>query len=251
MKQRDWLNVLFSDERIVAVEKPANLATIPGRGETDSLLEKLARQLGIPCRGTDDPRLRVVHRLDKGTSGVLLMARDIAAQRHLSHQFQNNQLRKEYLAIVFGKPEMDEGTIDAPLGPNPGSKDRMMVSKHGRASRTDWKVEKRMRRFTLVRCFPKTGRTHQIRVHLRSIGLPLAVDELYNSRAAGAAVGIFLSEFKRDYRPTAGQDERALISRLTLHAERLGFVHPDGREMVIECPLPKDFRAAITQLSKL
>jgi RluA family pseudouridine synthase len=195
--------------------------------------------------------LRLVHRLDKGTSGVLLLAKDIAAQRHLSHQFQNNQIQKEYLALVFGRPEQDEGEIDAPIAPHPTSRDRMVVTRHGRAARTAWKVDRRMKRFALLRCYPRTGRTHQIRVHLRSIGVPLAVDTLYNPRRQGVPTGIFLSEFKRDYRPTAGEDERPLISRLTLHAQRIGFVHPDGQSITVECPLPKDFRAAITQLSKL
>jgi 23S rRNA-/tRNA-specific pseudouridylate synthase len=88
-------------------------------------------------------------------------------------------------------------------------------------------------------------------VHLKSIGLPLAVDSLYNPRHGGYPDGIFLSEYKRDYRPTAGEEERPLISRLTLHAEKLTFVHPNGESMTIECTPPKDFRAAIAQLSKL
>jgi 23S rRNA pseudouridine1911/1915/1917 synthase len=249
--RQEALPILFEDDRLIAVAKPANLATIPGRGETDSVLQMLSRQVGIPCSGIADPRLRLVHRLDKGTSGVLLMAKDLAAQRHLSHQFQNNQVRKEYLALVFGRPEQDEGEIDAPIAPHPTSRDRMMVTKHGKTARTGWKVERRMRRFALLRCFPKTGRTHQIRVHLRSIGLPLAVDTLYNPRRPGVPTGIFLSEFKQDYRPTAGEEERPLISRLTLHAERIGFIHPDGQPRTVECPLPKDFRAAVMQLSKL
>jgi 23S rRNA pseudouridine1911/1915/1917 synthase len=245
------LTILFDDPRIIAVAKPTNLATIPGRGESDSVLQMLSRQLGIPCTGTADPRLRLVHRLDKGTSGVLLFAKDLDAQRHLSHQFQNNQVRKEYLAIVLGKPDTNEGEISSPIAPHPTNRDRMAVTKHGRPALTAWRVERRMRRFTLLRCFPKTGRTHQIRVHLKSIGLPLAVDPLYNPTPPDAPIGIFLSDFKRDYRPTAGEKERPLISRLTLHANQITFVHPDGKAVAVQCPLPKDFRAAVTQLSKL
>lgn len=245
------LNVLFEDPRLIAVAKPANLATIPGRGETDSVLQMLSRQIGLPCSGTADPRLRLVHRLDKGTSGVLLFAKDIAVQRHLSHQFQNNQIQKEYLALVAGKPDRDEGRIESAIAPHPTSRDRMAITKHGRPAVTLWKTERRMRRFTLLRCFPKTGRTHQIRVHLKSIGLPLAVDPLYNPPRPGAPGGIFLSYHKRDYRPTAGQEERPLISRLTLHADQISFTHPDGQTIAVQCPLPKDFRAAVAQLSKL
>src|SRR6476659_6411202 len=98
------LPILFADADLVAVNKPAGRATIPGRGETDSVLETLAAQLNLPCAGATDPRIRVVHRLDKDTSGVLLFAKHVDAQRHLSHQFQNNTIEKKYLAIIGGKP---------------------------------------------------------------------------------------------------------------------------------------------------
>src|SRR4051812_41637359 len=125
------LEILHQDNDVVAVNKPTALATIPGRGETDSVLERLARQLNLPHTGAADPRLRVVHRLDKDTSGVLLFAKHTAAQRHLSHQFQNNAVRKEYLAIVIGRPPTNEGDIDAPLAPHPADRLRMTVTKHG------------------------------------------------------------------------------------------------------------------------
>jgi 23S rRNA pseudouridine955/2504/2580 synthase/23S rRNA pseudouridine1911/1915/1917 synthase len=240
----------LNDADLVAVEKPAGLATIPGRGETDSLLERLAAQLDLPHKGETDPRIRVVHRLDKDTSGVVLFAKNIEMQRHLSHQFQNNQVEKEYIALVAGHPETDEGEIDAPIGPHPNSKTRMAVSKHGRPALTRWRLEKRFREMSLLRVFPKTGKTHQIRVHLKHIGLPLAIDPLYNPpRKPGEAVGIFLSQFKRDYR-AAKEDERPLIARLTLHAERITVEHPVRGKTTIEAPLPKDFRAVLSQLER-
>ena len=230
--------------------KPAGLATIPGRGEDDSVLERLGRQLGLPSSGTADPRVRVAHRLDKDTSGVLLFARHAAAQRHLSHQFQNNAVRKEYLALVAGRPAAREGEVDAPLARHPTSPQRMAVVRHGgRPARTAWHVEEEFRLFTLLRVFPRTGKTHQIRVHLQSIGLPLAIDPLYNSPRGGTP-GLMLSSFKRGYRPAAGEPERPLIERLTLHAQTLAFADLGGAEVEIEAPLPKDFRSALNMLRK-
>ena len=239
------LEILFEDSDLVAINKPAGLASIPGRGESTSVVEQLAAQLNLPCAGSADPRLRVVHRLDKDTSGVLLFAKNIAAQRHLSHQFQNNTIKKEYLALVEGKPPQSTGEIDGPLAPHPTQKDRMHISKHGRPARTAWQVEQTFRRHALLRVFPQTGKTHQIRVHLKSIDLPLAVDPIY-----GSPVGLYLSSFKRDYRPTRGQDERPLIGRLTLHAHKLSFKHPNGAAINLEAPIPKDFRATINQLQR-
>lgn len=230
------------------------MATIPGRGEDDSVLEQLGRQLGLPSSGTADPRVRVVHRLDKDTSGVLLFAKHAGAQRHLSHQFQDNTIEKEYLALVAGRPVSREGDIDAPLAPHPTSPRRMAVVRHGgRPARTLWAVQEEFRGFTLLRVFPRTGKTHQIRVHLQSIGLPLAIDPLYNAprgRGPAGPPGLLLSSFKRGYRPVAGETERPLIDRLTLHAEKLRFFSPDGWRVELVAPPPKDFRAAVAMLRK-
>ncbi len=215
------------------------------------MLFELAAQLGLPAKGTDDPRLRVVHRLDKDTSGVMVFAKTLDAQRHLSQQFQNNLIQKEYLALVAGRAPGPSGSIDKPLAPDQRGAHRMVVAKHGRRALTDWAVESAYRQFTLLRCFPRTGKTHQIRVHLKSIGLPLAVDPLYNPPRHGAEPGLFLSTFKRDYRPPKGHPERPLIARLTLHAHRLTITHPDGTPMTFESPLPKDFRATLTQLKRI
>jgi 23S rRNA pseudouridine955/2504/2580 synthase/23S rRNA pseudouridine1911/1915/1917 synthase len=244
---KSTLTILLDTADLIAIHKPPGLATIPGRGETTSAFEELAAQINLPHTGQADPRLRVVHRLDKDTSGVLLFAKNIEAQRHLSHQFQNNAVQKEYLALVAGRPAEDEGEIDAPLAPHPGNPKLMSVSKQGRPARTLWRVEQRFRAHTLLRVFPKTGKTHQIRVHLRHAGMPLAVDPLYNPTAPP----LLLSQLKRDYRPTREEEERPLIARLTLHAEKLRFKDISDREIELVSPLPKDFRATVNQLSKL
>jgi len=246
VKHRGALQIIFQDEHLVAVDKPSGLATIPGRGETTSVLQELARQLNLPCTGASDPRLRVVHRLDKGTSGVLLFAKGIDTQRHLSHQFQNNTIEKEYLAIVSGRPTEGSGEIDAPIAPHPTIKTRMIASKHGRPARTIWNVEQRFRDFALLRCFPKTGKTHQIRVHLAQLGLPLAVDPIYNP----GAEGIYLSAIKRGYRASQRGEERPLIGRLTLHAEKLRVKDRQGNSIELVAAASRDFRAALNMLRK-
>jgi 23S rRNA-/tRNA-specific pseudouridylate synthase len=124
----------------------------------------------------------------------------------------------------------------------------MMISTHGRPAKTLWQVEDTFGEYCLVRCFPKTGKTHQIRVHLMSAGLPLAVDALYNAPKEPTLPGIFLSQFKRGYRWTRGEKERPLIARLTLHAEKLRFENVTGEKVELIGPLPKDFRATLNQL---
>ncbi len=245
------LDILFQDDDYVAVMKPAGLATIPGRAETTSVLEVLAAQVGLPHTGAADPRIRVVHRLDKDTSGVLLFAKHSAAQRHVSHQFQNNETVKEYLALVVGRPLEPRGEIDAPLAAHPNAPQRMTITRHGgRPARTDWQLEATFRDYALLRVFPRTGKTHQIRVHLKSVGLPLAIDPIYNPLPPGKLPGIFLSHFKRHYKANEGENERPLIARLTLHAEKLCFRHLDHREIEIVSPLPKDFRAMLNMLTR-
>lgn len=208
--------------------------------------------MGLPSSGTADPRVRVVHRLDKDTSGVLLFAKHAAAQRHLSHQFQNNTIEKQYLALVVGRPAQPEGEIDAPLDRHPTDPTRMTIVKHGgRPARTAWKLEQAFRGYALLRVFPQTGKTHQIRVHLKHAGLPLAVDPLYNRPRPGAEAALMLSDFKRGYRPPGhGHAERPLIARLTLHAHRLTFDAPAGGTISLEAPLPKDLRATLAQLAR-
>jgi 23S rRNA pseudouridine955/2504/2580 synthase/23S rRNA pseudouridine1911/1915/1917 synthase len=242
--------ILWQDLNYVAVNKPPGLAVIPGRGENTSALEQLAAKLQLPCTGQADPRIRVCHRIDKDTSGVVLFAKNLAAQRNVSHQFQNNLVEKEYLALIAGDPPGGEGTIDAPIAPHPTIHTRMYVSKHGRPAVTHWRVERHFRGFNLLRIFPKTGKTHQIRVHLASIGVPLLVDPLYNHKPSGTPAGLFLSSFKRDYRPKPRDEERPLIGRLTLHAHKLRFKNLDGAPVELTADLPKDFRAAINMLSK-
>lgn len=246
---RDALDILRQTPAWAAVAKPAGLAVIPGRAEADSVLEALGRQLGLPASGSADPRVRVVHRLDKETTGALLFALDVVAQRHLCGQFQANAVEKEYVALVAGRVADDVGDVVTQIGAHPSNKLKMAVVRHGgRPARTHFRVVERYRDFTLVRLFPKTGKTHQIRVHMAHLGHPLAIDPLYHP--GRNADGLFLSRFKRGYRRAEGESERPLIARLPLHAEVLRFEAPDGERVELHAPLPKDFRSVVNMLGK-
>jgi len=234
------IDTLLDDPAFLAVNKPADVLTIPGRQGGESVLGRLAA-------ATVGGELRLVHRLDRGTSGVLLFARDLDAQRVLSEQFAHRQVEKTYLALVRGAPGQDEGLIDAPLTRDPNSTTRMIVhAKRGKRSQTRWEVVERFPGMALLRCHPLTGRQHQIRVHLAHARMALLVDGLY-----GECEAFYLSHVKTGYKHGGGE-ERPLIARLTLHAESIAFAHPRTGEAVrIEAPLPKDFRATLAQLRKL
>ncbi|UCD29289.1 MAG: RluA family pseudouridine synthase [Planctomycetota bacterium] len=236
------VEILLDDDALLAVNKPAGILTVPGRQGGGTLPEAIAQHVGI------EQPLRLVHRLDRETSGVLVLAKTLTAQRELTRQFQQRQVRKEYLAIVRGYTDADSGTVDAALAPHPRETNRMVVNeKKGRPAQTEWLIERRYNGIILLRCFPLTGRQHQIRVHLAHLGLPLLVDSLYAKSKA-----FFLSHIKPDYRPSAKHQERPLIARLTLHAAAISFTHPISCQQVrIEAPPPKDFRATLNQLGKL
>ena len=235
------LEILLDDDDLLVVNKPAGVLTIPDRQGEPGLQEAIAAKLKY------EGELRLVHRLDRQTSGVLVLAKTLHAQRVLSKQFKERLVKKQYLALVHGRPGEDSGLIDAPLAPHPKIANKMIVpSKKGRPSQTQWQVVERFRWLTLVRCLPRTGRQHQIRVHLAHVGMPLLVDDLY-----GESDAFNLSTIKSGYRRSAGREERPLIARLTLHAEAITFQHPGSDATIrIEAPLPKDFRATLNQLRK-
>lgn len=236
------IDIVMQDDDLIVVNKPAGLLTVPGRNGGVALREVIARAAGI------EDFLLLVHRLDRQTSGLLLLAKHKDAQRHLQTQFEKRQIHKEYLAIVRGLPVEDSGTIELLMAPHARITGKMTVKQNkGKQSRTDWQVVERFRGSALIRCIPHTGRQHQIRVHLAHIGLPLLVDPLY-----GESEAFFLSQLKPGYRPSSKHEERPLIDRLTLHANVLQFVHPrDNRTVRLEAPPPKDFRATLDQLRKM
>lgn len=195
---QDPLEILYDDHEIVIVAKPAGLLSVPGKGAelADCLLARLARVF---------PQVLLVHRLDRDTSGVMVFALTPHAQRHLGLQFEKRQIRKVYVARVWGRMQEDTGTIDLPLIVDWPNRPRQMVCHDtGKAALTDYKVMRRGQSETRVRLMPKTGRSHQLRVHMLALGHPILGDPFY---ATGPA---------RD------------APRLMLHSEALKLRHPDG-----------------------
>ncbi len=238
------LDVLYEDERLFAVNKPAGVPVIPERGSTERLfLDSLLYYLSKAGNGV---RPRLVHRLDKDASGVIVIAKDIDTERILTEQFENRLIEKEYLGIVDGEFKKEESSrIELPIGEiKPG---RMKIDhSHGKPSLTEFKVMEQSNGFTLLSIFPRTGRTHQIRVHMKAIGHPLSVDPIYGRRKA-----LYLSELKKDYKPKDDTKELPLISRLTLHAYRLTLDLPSNAErLTIEAPIPKDLKITLKALKR-
>jgi len=235
--------ILHVDEYLVAVNKSPGVPVIPDRGdETPSLRALLTEALG-------GHKLYVVHRIDRDTSGVVLFARDRATHRELSLAFQERRVHKRYLAIVRGHPAPPEGRIELALRADPRNPLRMtLAATGGKPSLTEYRTLETYRGYALVEVTPRTGRTHQVRVHLAAVGHPLAVDPVY-----GGDTALCLSQFKRGYRHKKSREERPLISRLTLHAHAVAFDAPltsGGSPARIEASAPHDFSLAVKQLRR-
>lgn len=233
-----WVDVpvMYSDDDIVVVDKPAGLAVHPGAGShTGTLVHGLlARFPDIAGAGGEADRPGIVHRLDKGTSGVLVVGRTPAAFASLGAQMAGRTVGREYVALVRGSIESDEGLIDAPLGRSAVDPTKMRVQAGGRPARTEYQVVERYPEpaaTTLVTCQLHTGRTHQIRVHFASIGHPLVGDERYGPRKLG----------NWDPLPRG---------RPFLHAAKLEFDHPTtGARLTFRSPLPTDLSGVLASIS--
>jgi len=236
MKQR--VDIIYSDEDLVVANKPPGITVIPDRihPELETVQSILEKQLG---------KLWVVHRIDRNTSGVICFARNEAAHRHLSLQFQNHQVRKIYYAVVRGRMSVKTGTINAPIAENMARPGSMLIHKRGKEAISIFEVVEEFKHASLLSVEIKTGRTHQIRVHLASLGNPLLVDELY-----GGAGAFYFSSLKKKYK-TTGEEERPTVARLTLHASQISFVHPaNGKLISFSAALPKDLETLLKLLRK-
>jgi RluA family pseudouridine synthase len=235
--------ILWLDDALVAVNKPAGLPTTAGGYHPEpNLLSRLEPEVGA---------LWVVHRLDRHTSGIVVLARTAEAHRALNTQFQERRVLKVYHALAQGGVPWTEKSLDLPLRPDGDRRHRTVVAqaasgpRSGKPSVTLVRVLQRFAGYTLVEAVPKTGRTHQIRAHLSAVGLPIVGDVLYGGEPA-----LFLSAIKPGYRPSAGP-ERPLLDRVALHALLLALEHPVSHEPLrLEAPYPKDFAAALRQLGR-
>jgi 23S rRNA pseudouridine1911/1915/1917 synthase len=213
------LAVIHEDEELLVIDKPAGLVVHPGSGNWSGTM--LNALLHHAPRTGELPRAGIVHRLDKDTSGLLVVAKTEAAQTALVRQLQARTVKRTYLALVRGKVAQD-GTVDAPIGRHPVQRTRMAVVPGGKPAVTHYRVRRRFAAHTLLECDLETGRTHQIRVHLASIGHPLEGDPVY----AGKARGVF--------------------RRQALHAWKLAFEHPkSGKPVRFESPMPADLAALL------
>jgi 23S rRNA pseudouridine1911/1915/1917 synthase len=231
-------HILFQNEDFIAVNKPAGLLTIQDReGKAPSLKRLLQEQFD---------GVFTVHRLDRETSGIVVFALNETMHKHLSQQFEARETKKIYNGLVLGKPVQPEGVINEPIAEHPVKKGYMTVWRKGKESITEYRVLESYRYFSWMEFRILTGRTHQIRVHMKHLGHPIVCDPVY-----GDGKPLFISQIKRDYKLSQAEDEeRPILSRLALHAAQLSFKGMDGEEISLEAPLPKDLRASLTQLGK-
>ncbi len=221
------LSITYEDADVVVVDKPAGMVVHPAPGHPGGTLVNalLARYPDMQVSG--DLRPGIVHRLDAGTSGLLVVARNDAALRDLSDQQRERQMRKIYLAVAEGRFKESEGVIDAPVGRHPSDRLRMAVTPQGRVARTHYRVMEELGAYTLLEVRLETGRTHQIRVHLLHIQRPVLGDPIYGARKGRQNFG---------------------LGRQFLHAQQLGFRLPSGEWREFSSPLPDDLQVALSKL---
>ncbi|UBM36464.1 RluA family pseudouridine synthase [Bremerella sp. TYQ1] len=238
------LDILYQDEHLAAINKPPGMVTHPAKGHWDgtltaALLAKFSQLSDIG--GASRPG--IVHRLDRDTSGVLVIAKHNEAHEALTQQFADRSTEKEYFAIVANCPDRDRDMINEPIGPHPRYRERMSIVRDdptAKEAQTFYEVAERFDGFAVFKVMPKTGRTHQIRVHLAHIKHPVLCDRAYGSRAR-----ITLGELART------DDEQIILSRTALHARRLKITHPvTGEPLEFEAPMPEDLHSTLVVLRK-
>lgn len=241
------LDIWYEDDHLMVINKPAGLVVHPGVGHysgtlVNALLYHFEHHRLPLLKGNKEDRPGLVHRIDKGTSGLILVAKSDYAMTHLANQFFHHTIEREYIALVWGEVEQDEGTITGNIARHERERKQMAVypeGDHGKPAITHYEVLERLYYVTLVRCWLETGRTHQIRVHMKYIGHTLFNDERYGGDRI--LKGTIFSKYKQFV-----DNCFELMPRQGLHARSLGFIHPvSGESMYFEADLPPDFTAVM------
>ena len=241
------LDVLYEDDDLAVVNKPANMVVHPSRGHwSGTLVGALAHRFAGQLSANRGPaRPGIVHRLDRDTSGAIIVAKNDVAHARLAALFENKRIQKEYFAITLGGINVDREIVDLPIGRHPKYRVKMAVAPNdpdAKPALTYFEVLERFRGFSTVRCMPKTGRTHQIRLHLAHLGCPILCDKLYGGRST-----ISREEIARERADVA--EPHIVLERQALHARKIVFEHPaDGRTIEVEAPLPKDLQETLDAL---
>ena len=236
---KNKLEIIAETDHWIALNKPSGLLSIPDRKQSEpSLKDWLNEKYG---------KVWIVHRLDKFTSGLIVFAKDEETHKLLSKQFEDRTVEKFYLGLVHGILANKEGSVDVAIMEHPAKNATYITHVKGRASLTDYKVLEEHGQYSWLQLQIHTGRTHQIRVHMKHIGHPIVCDEVY-----GTATPVLLSSIKRKKfkLAKADEEERPLLNRLALHAWKLTFTDVDGKKVELEATLSKDLRALLQQFEK-
>ena len=230
--------IIHEDNDLIILNKPSGLLSIPDReGKEVSLKKLLQEKFG---------EIFTVHRLDKGTSGLIVFARNASSHKHLSGEFEHREAIKIYYGLVLGSPAEKKGVVDASIAEHPVKKGLMVVHRQGKPALTDYEVIEGFGKYSWMKFQIHTGRTHQIRVHMQQLGHPIACDDLY-----GDGKPVLLSSIKPKFYLSKNEwEERPLLNRLALHAFSLEFTSPNSEKMFFEAPYPKDLKAVLQQLAK-
>ncbi|MCL2347548.1 MAG: RluA family pseudouridine synthase [Planctomycetaceae bacterium] len=239
------LDILYEDDDFVVINKPAHMVVHPSRGHwSGTLVSALAYHFAGLSTVRGPARPGIVHRLDRDTTGAILVAKNDLIHGKLATLFQEKRIQKEYFAVSFGSPNLDRDMIDRPIAHHPKYREKMVISKtdpETKTAQTLYEVVKRYRGMTTFRLFPRTGRTHQIRLHLASLNCPILCDELYGRQSK-------ITQGEIEGTKSSGE---VLLSRQALHAHRLAFVHPEtGKTMEITAPIPDDMTRTIAAIEK-
>ena len=230
--------IIFEDDDLIALNKPSGLLSIPDREGKEISLKSLLQD--------KYENIFTVHRLDKDSSGLIVFAKNEQTHRHLSIQFEERQTEKIYVGLVIGSPANQKGSIDLPIAENMVTRGTMIINRRGKQSLTDYEVLQNFGSYAWMQFRIHTGRTHQIRVHMKDMGQPIVCDELY-----GDGKPLLLSSLKSKFKLSKSElEERPILNRLALHAFRLSFTKPNGEKLELQADLHKDLKATLQQLSK-